>query len=54
MCMCTWGVSNHWIGIRTGMEWNGTIWNSKIAKYKFFSYSSNALQEAILHHITGC
>ena len=18
-----WGVSNHWIGIRTGMEWNG-------------------------------
>ena len=23
------GVSNHWIGIRTGMEWNGMEWRSR-------------------------
>ena len=24
------GVSNHWNGIRTGLDWNGTIRNSEI------------------------
>ena len=29
------GVSNHWIGINTGMEWIGTIRNSEIMKFTF-------------------
>ena len=24
------GVSNHWNGIRTGLEWDQMLWNSKI------------------------
>ena len=24
------GASNHWNGIRTRLDWNGTMWNSKI------------------------
>ena len=24
------GVSNHWNGIRTGLEWDRMLWNSKI------------------------
>ena len=39
------------------MDWNGMEWNgqsSKIMKYAFsFIYSSIALQEAILHPVTG-
>ena len=34
-----------------GMEQYGIV---KITTYAFFSYSSNALQEAIFHHVTGC
>ena len=34
LCLCMvpihMGVSNHWNGIRTGLEWNGTIQNSEI------------------------
>ena len=53
------GVSNHWNGIRTGLEWNGLDWNgkvrnSKITGYVPYSYSNIALQEAILECITGC
>ena len=29
------GVSNHWIGIRTGMEWNGMDWNDTEEGYAF-------------------
>ena len=38
-------VSNRWIGIWAGMEWNGMIGKSKITKYAFLSCSSIALQE---------
>ena len=40
-------------GLEYGLEWNGTIRNSEITTYTFFPYSSSALQEAILHHVTG-
>ena len=42
------GVSNHWIGIWTGMEWNGTIRNSEITKFAFSFYSSIALHYGLL------
>ena len=35
------------------MEWNGVIRNSEITN-TFFSYSNIALQEAMLHRVTGC
>ena len=41
-------------GLEYGMEWNGTIRKSEIMKYTFFSHSSIALQEVILHRVTGC
>ena len=35
------------------MKWNDTKFQIK-KKYAFFSYSSIALHETILHRVTGC
>ena len=39
-----------------GLEWNGMIRNNEITAYTFSPiavYIYSALQEAILHHVTG-
>ena len=36
MYTCMQGLSNHWNGIRSGLEWNGMILNSEIQDKHLF------------------